>query len=130
MIGLCCNLAILNLSNCSEVDPLIIMSGVEKCKSLTNISLVNCVQFSEQQMTQMLSMSQNLEYIDCTGTQEMIFCNGLTVVCSLWKLHSINLEPKYTYFERHDWERLVRTFYTIQFGHSIMRMFPHYGRFL
>ena len=81
-------------------------------------------------MTDMLCSASNLEVVDCSGTQEMIFCNGLSIVCSLFNLRKINVEPKYTVFERDDWERLVKKFHFISFGHSIMRMFPHYGAYL
>ena len=130
MIGLCANLTSLNLSHCFELEPLSTMRTVVKCKNLTAISLVNCLQFSEQQLTELLCSCVKLEYVDCSGTQDMIFCNCLSIVCSLSNLEKINVEPKYMFLEKRDWERLVRTFTKIQFGHSIMRMFSHHGKYL
>ena len=78
----------------------------------------------------MLCCLPNLEYVDCTGTQGMGFCNCLNIVCSLHRLRNINVEPKYMILEKADWERMVRKFSLIKFGVSIMRMFPHHGRYL
>ena len=127
---MCTNLTTLNLSDCFDLDPVSTMKSVMNCKQLTAIYLVNCLQFTEKQITDMLSSCTKLEVVDCSGTQELIFCNFLIIVCSLWKLQKINVEPKYTVFEKRDWERVCRQFSQIQFGHSIMRMFPHYGKYL
>ena len=118
------NLTTLNLSNCFDFDPKVVMEGVKSSSKLKMIVLINCVQFTEQQLVEMLTSLTDLEYVDCTGTQEMMFCNCLYIICSLLRLRKINVEPKYIVFEKGDWQRIVRKFHFIQFGHSIMRMIP------
>ena len=126
----CLNLCKLDMSDCWNINPQLVIVAIQNCSHLKEISLENCTQFTEQQMTQMLTSLEKLEFINCTGTQDMIFCNGLQIVASLWYLKAFNVEPKYITFEKKDWERLVETFHLIKFGHLIMRMFPHYGRYL
>ena len=126
----CINLSKLDMSGCWHINPEIVMAAVKHCSHLKEILLENCTQFTEQQMRDMLSSLEKLEFINCTGTQEMIYCNALQIISSLYELEAINVEPKYIIFERNDWKRLVEKFHLIRFGHSIMRMFPHYGRYL
>ena len=124
MFTLCIQLTHINLANCFDLDTRITLESLVECRNLEEIILINCTQFSEQELTRLLSSLLKLEYVDCTGTQEMIFCNGLAIVCSLVNLRNINLEPKYIYFERKDWQRMMSNFKHITFGHSITRMAP------
>ena len=125
-----CNLKNLDLSHCYMLEATSLLTNIVKCSHLTHIKLVHCTQFSEQQLTKLLCDLQNLEYADCTATQEMSFCNCLLVLCTLTKLRAINVEPKYIILERKDWERMIKQFNFITFGHSVMRMFPFYGQHL
>ena len=118
----CCNLTNLNISNCFDLDAKIFMDSIQFCSKLEFLCFVNCTQFTEQDITEMLTSLINLTYVDGTGTQEIIFCNALNIVCSLHKLEAINLEPKYIVFERKDWQRMMSKFHWISFGHSIRRM--------
>ena len=129
MFSFCTQLTNINLSNCFELESSVTVKSLKKCLNLEVIILLNCTQFTEQQLTDLLSSLVNLEYVDCTGTQEMIFCNCLNIVCSLLKLRKINVEPKYLLFEKIDWQRMVSNFKEISFGHSIRRMLPRYGYF-
>ena len=122
MLKFCTHLTSINLANCFDMDSEIVVHSLKNCLKLEVIILINCVQFSEQQLTDLLTSLINLEYIDCTGTQDMIYCNCLNIVCSLIKLRNINVEPKYILFEKVDWQRMVSKFHQIKFGHSIMRV--------
>ena len=124
------NLKHLDLSHCFTLEPTSLITNILKCLSLKTIKLVQCDQFSEEQLTNLLCGLPNIEYADCSGTQDISFCNALLIVCSLNKLRTINLEPKYLLLENKDWKRMVTTFHFITFGRSIMRMFPMYGKYL
>ena len=124
-LRLCHNLTNLNILNCFELDTKLFTDCVKFWSNLQVFSFVNCTQFTEQEITYILTSLPNLYYVDGTGTQDIIFCNALNIVCSLMKLEAINLEPKYLYFERNDWTRLISQFKSISFGCSITRMLPN-----
>ena len=79
----------------------------------------DCTQFTEHQIVRILCKLNNLEHVDASYTQGLQFCNALNVVCLLKCLRWINLEAKYPQYEKRDWQRLVSTFLSVQFGHSI-----------
>ena len=126
MLNLCNFLEELDISYGVNVNANLFVQSVTSCRNLKIFKFRNCTQFSESQITQMLSKLVTLVYVDGCKTQPVRFCNFLLIICSINKLNCIGLEPKYGSLEQKDWARLVRN-YPITFSHSIREILPFYG---
>ena len=127
MLTLCNNLEELDVSYCLSLNPDQFLHSVLFCKSLKVLKFRACTQFSEGQITEMLSSLLTLVYVDGCKTEPIRFCNFLLIICSIEELHCIGLEPKFPRLENKDWSRIVRNF-PIFFSHSIREIVPFYGR--
>ena len=86
---------------------------------LQEIYMVNCTQFTEQQMIEMFSCLPNLRIIDATGCRGFQFVSAYTLCCNLRKLEQFKIEAKYAFYERYDWGRLTGLFPKVNFGRKI-----------
>ena len=122
----CSDLEELDISNQLNIDAVKFARCVVKCQKLKVLELINCRQFTENQLTYILCNLKQLEYIDGTRTQPIRFCNFLSIIVSLKKLRCISLEPKFPTEEKKDWKRVVQTYHLV-FGHAIKRIVPLAG---
>ena len=126
MLNYCHDLEELDVSYCLTLNPDQFLQSVLYCKSLKVFKFRACTQFSEGQITEMLSNLVTLLYVDGCKTEPIRFCNFLLIICSIKELNCIGLEPKFPRLENKDWSRIVRNFPAL-FSHSIREIVPFYG---
>ena len=124
------NITQINIAGCTEIEPTFFVDCIGSCTKLVKFEMQGCIQFSEKMLVKIFNNLPNLRYIDCTACVEVTFASGYNIVAPLKQLLNINLEPKFANLERADWKRLIQIFRLVTFGHSIMRIFPHYGRYV
>ena len=117
----------LDISGCTNIDATLFVDCIPQCKDLIQIEMVGCKQFSSSQMVRIMSNLPKLEWVDCTMASQIHFCDTYTIVCALICLRAINVEPNLSFSPIPDWHKLVSTFLSVQFGHSIMALLPDYG---
>ena len=127
MLVHCLNLQELEISNIAKCKTEDFVKYVQGCKQLIMLNIESCKNFSEQQLTEMLSNMPQLVSVNATNTEPIRFCNFLLIICSLNNLRAINMEPKFPKLEMKDWCRVFSTF-EIHFGHSIASNIPFYGQ--
>ena len=117
----------LDISGCRSLEGSTFIDCIQACRNLKEIHMVSCYHFSEYQVVRILTNLPRLEIVDCTRATPLMFCDAYTIVSSLVLLRQINVEPKHEIAEVKDWKRLVAIFRNVMFGHSVKRIFPHYG---
>ena len=124
------NIVQIDISGCTEIIATLFVDCIATCRNLRIFSMTGCIQFSEKNMQKIFNQLPELEQIDCTSCADVTFATAYNIISPLKKLLGINLEPKFARAEYEDWKRLVQIFRFVTFGHSIMRIFPHYGMYV
>ena len=106
----------------THIDPREFVDKIVDRIELQEIYLVNCTQFTEQQMIEMFSCLPNLRIIDATGNRGFQFVSAYTLCCNLRKLEQFKIEAKYPFYERYDWARLTGMFPNVNFGRKIKQI--------
>ena len=118
----------LDISACLNMDHSLFVDCINSCLNLNEFTMIGCNNFTVSQMVKMFTHLTKLQSVDCTQATPLMFCDAYTIISSLPALRIINFEPKNTDIELQDWKRLVAIFLNVQFGHSVMRIFPKYGQ--
>ena len=125
------NIQEIDVSDCGIlIDAESFVDCVVSCLQLKNLKMINCKQFSQNQMVKMMTNLKTLVYVDASHCQPLLYANAFNIVSSLRPLEMISLVSMYPVSERRDWQGLVRTFSRVLFGHEIMDVFPYGGMYI